>query len=215
MERRGLVARTVRCVGAAASSNAGSGILRDFILLAAAMALFTAAMAGCSLDYGTAMAEDLGDGVPDAVVYGFTHTVVEKGLPRFRIEAERGESYRELKKMKLTKVAFVEFAPDDSGSMASEGSADSAVFYTDTESAELSGSVRLKSTRDGVTINSSYLKWDGEARLLDSRADAVTTLQDDKGSRLSGSGFSVDAARRSFRFGNQATGLYAAPEPGE
>jgi LPS export ABC transporter protein LptC len=174
-----------------------------------------AAIAGCSLDYGAAMAEDLGDGVPDAVVYGFAHTVVEKGLPRFRIEAERGESYREQGKMKLTKVAFTEYAPDGIGAVASEGNADSAVFYTDTESAELSGSVKLRSVRDGITVTSSYLKWDGEARTLESRADAVTSLQDDDGSRLSGSGFSVDAARRSFTFGNRATGSFVAPERGE
>jgi LPS export ABC transporter protein LptC len=180
------------------------------------MAVVCAAMlSGCSLDYGAEMAEDLGEGVPDAVVYGFAHTVVEKGLPRFRIEAERGESYREQRKMKLTKVSFTEYAPDGSGTTASEGNADSAVFYTDTESAELSGSVKLRSVRDGITVTSSYLKWDGEARTLESRADAVTTLQDDDGSRLSGSGFSVDAARRSFRFGNRATGSFVAPEKEE
>jgi hypothetical protein len=141
--------------------------------------------------------------------------VVEKGLPRFRIEAVRGESYRELRKMKLTEVAFTEYAPDGSGSVASEGKADSAVFFTDTESAELSGAVRMRSTRDGITVSSSYLKWDGEARTLESRADAVTTLQDDDGSRLSGSGFSVDAARRSFKFGNRTTGSFVAPEQKE
>ncbi len=183
--------------------------------LALAAAFCAAALAGCSLDYGTALAEDLGEGVPDAVVYGFAHTVVEKGLPRFRIEAERGESFRELRKMRLKKVAFTEYAPDGSGSVASVGSADSAVFYTDTESAELSGSVRLRSSRDGVTVSSSYLKWDGEARTLESRADAVTTLQDDDGSRLSGSGFSVDAARRSFKFGDRTTGSFVAPEKEE
>jgi len=183
--------------------------------LALAAVLCAAVLTGCSLDYGTALAEDLGEGVPDAVVYGFSLTVVEKGLPRFTIGAERGESYRDLKKMKLTKVAFTEYVPDGSRSVASEGNADSAVFYTDTESAELSGSVKLRSVRDGITVTSSYRKWDGQARRLESRADAVTTLQEDDGSRLSGSGFSVDAARRSFRFGNRATGSFVAPKKEE
>ena len=75
--------------------------------------------------------------------------------------------------------------------------------------------MRLRSSRDGVTVSSSYLKWDGEARTLESRADAVTTLQDDDGSRLSGSGFSVDAARRSFKFGDRTTGSFVAPEKEE
>ena len=173
-----------------------------------------AVLSGCSLDYGAAMAEDLAADVPDTVVVGFSHTVVEDGSPRFRLEAERGESYQAQKKMKLTGVRFVEYASGGSEATA-EGRADSAVFYTDTESAELSGSVRFRSATDGVTVESGYLEWDGEARLLSSRAETVTTMSDDDGTSLSGSGFGADAARRSFSFGNRADGRFAAPADDE
>lgn len=174
-------------------------------MLAAALALV-----GCSLDYGQALAEELDESVPDTVMSGFSHTVVENGSPLFRLEAERGESYQSQNKMKLTRVRFVEY--DTDGGIATEGQADSAVFYTDTESAELSGSVELVSTADGVTVSSGYLKWDGEARVLESRADTVTSLVDEDGTMLSGSGFSADASRRSFTFGNRADGRYVPPE---
>lgn len=170
--------------------------------------------ASCSLDYGAAMAENLADDVPDTVVLGFSHTVVENGSPRFRLEAERGESYQAQKKMKLTGVSFTEYEPG-TRNVSAQGSADAAVFFTDTESAELSGSVRFHSSQDGVTVESGYLSWDGQARILQSRAETLTSLRDDDGSGLSGAGFSADANRRSFTFGNRADGRYAAPEPAE
>lgn len=183
-------------------------IVRPALLAAAVWAV---SLSSCSLDYGDALAEELGE-VPDTVVYGFSHTVVEQGLPRFRLEADKGESYQQSKKMKLQGVRFEEYEPGGSA-VATSGRADSAVFYTDTESAELSGSVSFRSAADGVTVRSGYLKWDGEARALSSRADTVTTLEDDEGSSLSGSGFGADAASRSFSFSLGIEGRYASSSP--
>ncbi len=175
-------------------------------------ALAALLLSACSLDYGTPLAEDLGAGVPDTVVFGFSHTVVENGSPRFRLEAERGESYQSLKVLKLSAVRFTEYAADGTGAVNADGESDLATFHTDTESAELSGSVRFHSSGDAVTVQSGYLSWDGEAKQLASRAETVTTLRDDDGTSLSGSGFSADATRRSFRFGNRVDGRYVAPE---
>lgn len=176
------------------------------------VALASMCFSACSLDYGTPLAENLGEGVPDTVVYGFSHTVVENGLPRFRLEAERGESYQSLKVLRLTDVRFTEFAADGTGTKKADGESDTATFHTDTESAELSGSVRFHSSTDAVTVESGYLSWDGETKQLASRAETVTTLRDDDGTSLSGSGFSVDATRRTFRFGNRVDGRYVTPE---
>jgi len=177
----------------------------------AVWAIILVALSACSLDYGTGLSSELGEGVPDMVVTGFSHTIVENGSPRFRIEADRGESFESRALMKLEAVRFTEFAADGSGATAAEGRADSALFYTDTESAELSGAVSFRSTHEGVTVTSGYLKWNGQTRVLESRAETVTELKKDDGSSLSGSGFSADAARRSFVFRNRATGQYVVP----
>jgi len=79
------------------------------ILLAAVAA---AAVSGCSLDYGAALADDLAEDIPDTVVFDFAHTVVENGSPRFRLEADRGESFQAKKMMKLTGIRFTEYAAD-------------------------------------------------------------------------------------------------------
>jgi len=188
-------------------SNARARDITGMTILAIACCVLSA----CSLDYGTGLASELGEGVPDMVVTGFSHTIVENGSPRFRIEADRGESYQALATMKLVGVQFAEYAADGSGAIAAEGRADSAIFYTDTESAELSGAVSFRSAHEGVTVTSGYLKWNGQTRVLESRAETVTTLKKDDGSGLSGSGFSADAARRSFVFRNRVAGRYMVP----
>lgn len=178
-------------------------------------------VSACSLDYGVALGEDLDERIPDTVVFNFVHTIVENGSPRFRLSAQRAEAFRSDHTLKLTGVRFTEYAkaelePGGSRSVAApvlvaEGSADWAVFNTETESAVLTGTVRVRSASDGITVTSAFISWDGEARLLESGSESITTIQDDEGSRVSGAGFKADAARRSFGFTERTTGYYSMP----
>lgn len=191
--------------------------LRLIVLVLASLAL----VAACSLDYGTTLGEDLDERIPDTVIFDFVHTIVENGSPRFRLSAQRAEAFRSARTLKLAGVAFVEYermepGPNGSRSAAipgvvAEGRADSAVFNTETESADLTGNVRVRSARDGVAVSSAFIRWDGEARLLEGPSESVTTIQDDDGSRVSGAGFRADAARRSFGFNERTTGYYSLP----
>ena len=178
-------------------------------------------VSACSLDYGVVMGDGLEERIPDTVIFNFVHTVVENGNPRFRLSAQRAESFRSTRTLKLVGVEFVEYertALASNGSrivavpvIVAEGSADSAVFNTETESAELTGNVRVRSARDGVTVTSAFISWDGEARLLEGGSESVTTIQDDDGSRVSGAGFKADANRRSFGFTERMNGYYSLP----
>ncbi|HPE35552.1 MAG TPA: LPS export ABC transporter periplasmic protein LptC [Spirochaetales bacterium] len=164
----------------------------------------------CSLDYGTGMVEELGQDTPDAVLVDFVHTVVEKGVPRFRLEAERGESFQEAGTIRLSNVSFVEFEAG-SDAILTEGRADSAVYITATESAEMSGNVTFSRKPDSLDVESGYLRWDGEAKTLVGRADTRTTLSFE-GSSLSGSGFNADASRRTFSFTRRVDGTFTEGE---
>jgi LPS export ABC transporter protein LptC len=189
---------------------------RAFAVLA-----FLSLVSACSLDYGVGLGENLDERIPDTVIFNFVHTVVENGSPRFRLSAQRAEAFRSTRTLKLVGVSFVEYervAPGPNGTrsiavpvVVAEGRADSAVFNTETESAELTGTVSVRSARDGITVTSSFISWDGEARLLESGSEAITTIQDDDGSRVSGAGFKADAARRSFGFSERTTGYYSLP----
>ncbi|MFH2113897.1 MAG: LPS export ABC transporter periplasmic protein LptC [Spirochaetota bacterium] len=186
-----------------------------------AVLVFLSLVSACSLDYGALLGEDLDERMPDTVIFNFVHTIVENGSPRFRLSAERAEAFRSTRTLKLVGVGFVEYervAPRPDGSrsiaipvIAAEGRADSAVFNTETENADLMGNVRVRSASDGVTVTSAFIHWDGEARLLEGGSESVTTIQDDDGSRVSGAGFKADAARRSFEFTERTTGSYSLP----
>jgi len=170
------------------------------------------ALYSCRLDYGSGLDKDLSEEIPDTVVYDFVHTVVENGSPRFSLTAKRAESYQAKKLMRLYSVSFIEYAGGtslDQEQILSEGKADRAVFYTDTESAELSGSVYLYSAKEKSTIRSSYLEWNGDSRVLSSRTDAVSSIFNEEGSGISGSGFKADANRRSFGFEKHVDGQYS------
>lgn len=161
-------------------------------------------MGGCSLDYGAALSEELGEGMPDSVLYGFKHTVVENGNPRYALEADTAASYNDNEKIEFTAVKFREYGDD--GELVAEGGGASVSFYPATESADLSGSVEFFRAKDELLVQSGFLRWDGEARLLTSRADVVTRVRDGEDSIIQGAGFSADAARRTFSFENQAQG---------
>lgn len=174
------------------------------------------AFSSCSLDYGSALDKNLSGDVPDTVLYDFVHTVVESGSPRFRIMAKRAEAYQSQKLIRLYNVHFIEYSPEKSNTkgiseqIVSEGSADRAVFYTDTESAVLSGSVYLLSAKEDSIIESSYLEWDGESKSIKSRSDAITSISKGDGSKITGAGFSADSSRRSFSFGKFVSGHYSS-----
>jgi LPS export ABC transporter protein LptC len=165
--------------------------------LASGLALL---LCSCSLDYGAALSEELGEGMPDSVLYGFKHTVVENGSPRYKLEADTAASYDDSGKIVLSGVEFREYGPD--GTLVAEGSSAGVTFYPDTESADLSGGVEFFRAKDELLVQSGFLRWDGEAKLLTSRDDVVTRVRDGENSAIQGAGFSADAARRSFSFAN-------------
>jgi LPS export ABC transporter protein LptC len=181
--------------------------------LASGLALLLSA---CSLDYGAALSEEFGEGMPDSVLYGFKHTVVENGSPRYKLEADTASSYDDSEKIVLSGVEFREYGAD--GTLVAEGSSAGVTFYPDTESADLSGGVEFFRAQDELLVQSGFLRWDGEAKLLTSRDDVVTRVRDGENSAIQGAGFSADAARRSFSFANQAQGslsVDAAAEGGD
>ena len=183
---------------------------------AALAAALTAAflVSACSFDYGQALAEDLADRTPNAVFTGFSHTVVQDNKSVLRIEAERAEIFDRKNLVRLSGVSFTEFRD---GRILAYGSADGAVLRTDTEDAEFSGAVRLRSEEEGVSIRTDSLVWNASDRVLTGPEDRRTEIERDDGSFLRGSGFRADARRKGISFGGAVEGLLVregAPEDG-
>jgi len=178
----------------------------SFLLLALPLAL-----AACSFDYGTGKGEEGAREPPTATFTDYKHTIVVRGAPSFELKAARAEVYAEEKRTELTGVSFAEYDPD-TGDLVSRGRAERALFWSETEDAELSGEVRLESLRQDAVLEGEYLRWDGKGKRLEGRLDRKVTVSRGDGSRVSGAGFEADARRRSFSFREGVEGLVADPE---
>jgi LPS export ABC transporter protein LptC len=161
----------------------------------------------CSLDYESlnqidAMPED----VPRSVIYHFNHTLVDNGKPSFRLSASKAEEFSDKKTTILSDVSFVEY--DAEGTVMTTGKAARTVFHTDTENAELSGSLVFRSKRDDSTIHASSLSWNNEKKTLTAAADDTVRIEKGNGSTISGKGFIANTETRIVNFAGGAEGTY-------
>ncbi len=185
--------------------------LRPPAATALAAAFLAAALAGCSLDYGNEGDKGAGAPRPTARFTDYAHTIVVRGARAFELKAANAEVYGEEKRTVLTGVTFAEYDPD-TGQLVSSGTAESALFWSETEDAELSGSVRLESKRQDAILEGEFLRWDGKAKRLEGRLDRTVTVSRSDGSRVSGAGFEADARKRSFLFRESVQGYVAQTE---
>ena len=129
-------------------------------------------LVGCSLDYSqVSVTEEMSKEIPDSVLHNFSYTKVEGGSPAYEIEAEQAEFYSEQDRTYINQLEFREY--DDDGELITEGKAESAVFFTDSENAELEGSLSFYSATEEATVATDYLYWDNEKNRP--KADAGST----------------------------------------
>ncbi|MBN2531992.1 MAG: LPS export ABC transporter periplasmic protein LptC [Spirochaetales bacterium] len=168
-------------------------------------------ISGCSLDYSSAnLAEDLSEKVPETVFLNFSQTQVKDGKITNKIEAERAESYTKKKEMIMEYARFQEL--DENGDIQTEGKADRAVLYTETDDADLFGNVYFYSYTEKTSIYADTLYWkDRDEKLLGDPGAKVLVKKDD-GSYIEGKGFSTDFKLREITFTNGVNGKYIKAE---
>ena len=161
---------------------------------AAALPALLAALllpSACSLDYGAVQGEEkIAETVPDTVAIEVTHKVHQDGRLALEFEAGRTETYGAQKRMILEEVRFVEYGDDSAP--ATSGEARRVVYHTDTENAEISGSVRVRSESEKAGIAAAALAWENKPRLLTAPPEAVVRITKDDGSSITGRGFTGD-----------------------
>ena len=181
--------------------------------VAAAAAVFAAALlvAGCSLNYQEAGAEEkTAEGVPDTVALGLVHKIHKNGRLSLELEAARAETFSAAAKTILTDAHFIEY--DDQGGKATEGSAQKVVYHTDTEDAEISGKVRVHSASEKGEVTAESLAWTNKGKKLVAPPDERVTIRKDDGSSISGRGFQGDFRRRQVIFSGPVQGTYVWKE---
>ncbi len=169
---------------------------------------------GCSLDYGAVTAEEkIAETIPDTVAIEVTHKVHQEGRLALSFEASRAETYGALKKMVLSDVRFVEYGADKAPSTS--GAARQVVYHTDTENAEISGSVRVRSEAEKAGIAAESLAWENKRKLLTALPLARVIITKDDGSAITGRGFTGDFRAREVTFSGPVEGTYVWTEKEE
>ena len=175
-------------------------------LLAAA---FGALLAGCSFDYGAGTGpEQLADEVPETVLTSATHTVVRNGRVVAEISARQIENFAGAGRVVLNDVRYVEY--DDGGAPVTTGRADRAVYYTDSEDAEVAGAVELRSASQEASLTAEELHWDHDGRLLTTDPEQVVAVIRDDGSSVRGAGFEAELRSKEIHFSGPVSGRLVA-----
>ena len=174
------------------------------LLSALILILFTTA---CRFDYEeTMIAEDLSEEIPDTILKNFSQVMVKDSEPAFYIEASDSRSYSKRNETVFRDVHFQEF--DSDGTVVTDGTADNAKMYNETEDVELWGSLRFYSSREEASLSGEYLYWDNENSTLSGRGNDRTAISRDDGSGISGSGFFADGKSKTIRFTGDVSGSW-------
>jgi LPS export ABC transporter protein LptC len=137
-------------------------------------------------------------------------TMVVERENRLELTASRIASFPAEKYQEFTDLRFREYGPE--GDLRLEGYADSGVMALDTENVELRGEVRFVSRVEDATIESDFLFWDADARILTGTEDGVVRMERDDGSWVEGRGLAVDGRRNSVSFSGGVEGVFRTEE---
>ena len=168
--------------------------------LSASAALASAMLlAGCSFDYrSTELDDELAEEVPNTVANRVVHTVMSGDRVTAVLRIDRVESYDERDLLILSGIHFTEFDAD--GLVTTEAWAERAEYRSETGDARAEGSVVVSSDREDARISATGLNWSDSERLLTGDDGAQVVLEWGDGSRLDGTGFEADVARRIVRY---------------
>ncbi|MFP4489912.1 MAG: LPS export ABC transporter periplasmic protein LptC [Spirochaetaceae bacterium] len=165
----------------------------------------------CSFDYrDTRLSESLSEDVPDSILTHYVHTSVRKGTPAFQVAAETSKTFNKKNEALLSEVNFREF--DSKEQTVSEGVADKATVYTQSDNVELSGNIRFTHRPDDFDIAAEYLYWNNEERSLEGGEEQLVSIRRGGGSAISGRGFSSSGAYRRVQFDGEVEGDYTEEE---
>ena len=166
--------------------------------------------AACSIDNGTAGQGPTAEAIPDTVAVGVVHRVHQDGHLSLELTAARAETWNDTKQTILSDTRFTEFNQD--GTPGTVGQARKVIFHSDTENADISGSVRVRSNQEKGTVTAESLSWDNKAKRLTAPPREVVALVKDDGTSISGTGFQGDFKSREVTFSGPVTGTYVSSQ---
>lgn len=169
------------------------------------LGLVLGSLASCSLDYEDAqLAESLDEELAETVITNARVTVVRGETPRFLIEADEVASFPRRNEQRLRGIRFREY--NQSGDLVTEGSANHARIFTQSDDVEIEGEIRLRSFTHEARLETEYLFHHHADRRLSSRDIDTALIERESGSWITGRGLEVDLRRNELSFSSAVEG---------
>lgn len=178
----------------------------------AVLACFALVGGGCSFDYTDADIEGERDVSTPQVEIENARMVIERDT-RIELTADRIASYPEEHLQRFEGLRFTEYGPD--GAVRVSGEAESGVLYLDTEDVELEGTIRFYSQIEEANLETRYLYWENDARVLRGREDESVYIRRDDGSVVEGEGLRVDGRRNAVELNSGVRGVFRNEDESE
>ncbi len=156
------------------------------------------------------MAEKLLEKTPETILINFKHTIVSEDKGIVVLEAERAEVFSGEKGTFLWGLYLKEYAGE--GDLLTEGWAEHAVWYSDSEKASISGSIYIYSYNEQAGILAEELTWEKQGKNLCSDEDELIAIKKDDGSFLQGRGFEANFREKKIHFFKGVKGSYVWEE---
>lgn len=162
-------------------------------------------LGSCTFDYADADIEgDRDNSIPQVEIENARMVIVRD--TRIELTAARIATYPEERVQRFEDLRFTEYGPD--GAVRVSGIAEEGTLYLDTEDVELSGEIRFYSQIEEADLETRYLYWENDARVLRGRQDETVRIRRDDGSEVEGAGLRVDGRRNSVELTSGVRGVF-------
>ncbi len=169
--------------------------------------IFSIFIFSCSMEYDDInVVDELGENIPDNIIKNFSYTSVDNGSIVFRLYSQQAENYSQKNQTILDKVVFREY--NLKSEVVTEGTAERGLIHTDTDNAELSGSLIIYSAENESEISADYLYWNDAEKTFKGSDNGIVRLLKDSGTQISGTGFTGNLKTKIFIFERNVKGIY-------
>ena len=183
-----------------------SGIVCRHIVVAGALLLV-----GCAFNYEEAeLARELGESVPSIVLQDPEYVFQRSVSRTIRISAAAVEIFSSSNEQRFMQVAFIE--TDTEGEVLNSGSADEAMYNTDSGNFELFGNVNFNSVEHDAIVQASYLLWNEDEERLYGREDDAVSVERSSGTVIAGLGLVADLRSRTIEMQETSGTIYPQQE---
>lgn len=146
----------------------------------------------------TTLLEELTENTPNLAIEEPQYTFIRNSARLVRLSAESAEFFTRSNKQYFTKVAFIEFDRDNN--TLNSGSADTAIYFTNSGDFELTGNVIFQSLEQNATISAPYILWNNEEQKIFTKENDRVMVTRPAGTRIEGRNLMADLANRVIEF---------------